>query len=121
MSTRRMNVIDAKELTSGTDSKGRAWTIYDITAVTLEGVPIEEKLKSFARLTGEVEVEVERQEHEKYGVSYMLKSGQTGGSRLGPKVDELRAKLDDLQGSANRLHERVSELERLSRGGAPAP
>lgn len=123
--TRRMNVIDAKPITSGTDDKGRAWTLYDVTAVTPEGAPIEEKLKSFARLNGDVEVTVERQEHEKYGVSYLLKPAEKAGARLGPKVDELRDRLDGTDQKVANLVTRVNGLEALvkqlieERGGIP--
>jgi hypothetical protein len=117
--TRRMNVIDAQEVKNGTDSKGRGWTLYEITAVTPDGAPIDEKLKSFTRLSGDVEVEVERQEHEKYGVSYLLKPVSSPGARLGPKVDDLHGTVEQLGRTVAdacnelaRLVARVADLER---------
>lgn len=128
MSTRKINVVDAVEINSGTSDSGREWKLYEITATTLEGEPIELKLKSFDRLSGEVEVEVEKQEHEKYGTSYMLKragaKGGNPGARLGPKVDELRGRVERLEGIVDALRTDVTGLQAVAHNAGanvPAP
>jgi hypothetical protein len=70
-------------------------------------------------LSGDVEVEVERQEHEKYGVSYLLKPVSSPGARLGPKVDDLHGTVEQLGRTVAdacnelaRLVARVADLER---------
>lgn len=111
MSTRKIHVIDAKEISSGTGAKG-AWTLYEIVATTPEGAPIDLKLKSFEKLDGPVEVEVEKQSHEKYGDSYMLKKagGGSAGARLGPKVDELRTRVEALEEQAEFIRNQISSI-----------
>jgi hypothetical protein len=124
VSTRKINVIETSVIKSGSSDSGKAWTLYDVTATSVEGVPIEEKLKSFEKLDGEVEVEIERQEHEKYGVSYMLtKAGGGGGgggggsksagARLGPKVDELRGRVERLEGMVDAMNSTLLGLQSL--------
>lgn len=119
---RKIRVIDKSVIRTGTSAGGKDWTLYDVTAVDADGAPIEEKLKSFDDLVGEVEVEVERQEHEKYGVSYMLKlppgsAGSTAatpspGARLGPKVDDLRGRIEHLEDQMKGLRTAVEDLKR---------
>lgn len=115
MSTRKINVVAAHPVNTGTSDSGREWTLYEITATTLEGEPIELKLKSFERLDGEVEVEVEKQTHEKFGDSYMLKplgsKGGNPGARLGPKVDELRGRIEALEAAVEALRADVNGLQ----------
>lgn len=115
--TRKLRVIEAKELNSGTNDRGGTWHLYEIVAVTLEGEPIDLKLKSFDKLEGDVEVEVEKQTHEKYGVSYMLKrkgaGGGSPGARLGPKVDELRDRMERLEGMFEAMNSTVLGLQTL--------
>lgn len=115
--TRKLRVIGANEVHSGTNDRGGTWHLYEIVATTLEGEPIDLKLKSFEKLDGDVEVEVEKQTHEKYGVSYMLKTRGAGGSRsgsgLGPKVDELRGRLERLEGMFDALQSTVRGLQTL--------
>jgi hypothetical protein len=121
MSTRRINVLSAAEVHSG-ETNGKPWALYEIVATTEGGEPIDLKLKSFERLDGVVEVEVEKQEHEKYGTSYLLKraggggggGGGGAGARLGPKVDELRDRLDRLEPIVDRLREQVTGLASLA-------
>lgn len=128
--TRKINVIETKPLKSGVSSTGKAWTIYEVTAVGEDGAPIEEKLRSFDELRGQVEVEIERKDDPKYGVSYTLKlpKGAPGageppssGARLGPKVDELRARLETLEQIVTTLVERVNEDSAPARQIVPTP
>jgi hypothetical protein len=123
VSTRKINVISSRPLHSG-ETNGKPWSIYEIVATTPEGEPIDLTLKSFDQLDGLVEVEVEKQEHEKYGTSYMLKraggGGQSAGARLGPKVDELRDRLERLESIVTRLVEEGNGLRALARPPAAA-
>jgi hypothetical protein len=127
VSTRKINVVSSRELHSG-ETNGKPWSIYEIVATTEGGEPIDLTLKSFEQLDGLVDVEVERQDHEKYGTSYMLKrvgggsggSSQAAGARLGPKVDELRDRLDRLEPIVDRLREQVTGLSQLAHQTAAA-
>jgi hypothetical protein len=128
--TRKLTVVSTTVVKTGTGSNGKPWTLYDVTAVGEDGAPIEEKLRSFDELEGTVEVLIERKEDAKYGVSYTLKlpRGSEGanppssGARLGPKVDELRARVDALE---KQLAEHAAVLttvvERLNYGTADEP
>ena len=114
--TRKIRVIEASKVSEG-ESNGRSWALYEITATNLNGEPIDLKLKSFSKLAGDVEVEVERQEHEKYGVSYMLKpinaNAGSAGARLGPKVDELRGRVEHLEAQVDHLLSVVTGVQQL--------
>jgi hypothetical protein len=130
MSTRRLTVLETKALKSGTGANGKPWTIYDVTAVGEDGAPIEEKLRSFDELHGTVEVEIERVEHEKYGVSYTLKlprgapgaaPAPSAGARPGPQVDELRNRVAALEQIVTTLVERFNESSGASTTPVPAP
>jgi hypothetical protein len=128
--TRKINVLRTEQIASGTDKKGREWALYSVIATTPDGAAIEDTLKSFSPLPqGEVEVEVERQDDPKYGVSYMLKRvGGSAGSRLGPKVDELRDRVESLEGQVAALRDSVTglvdltaQLARDTPGQRPSP
>jgi hypothetical protein len=118
VSLKKMTIIETTAIKSGTSSTGKPWTIYEVTAVNEDGAPIEEKLKTFDKLEGNVEVEVERQEDPKWGVSFMLKlpSGAPGsapppaGARLGPHVDELRDRVERLEAAVGQLTRTVDWL-----------
>lgn len=118
MSQRKINVISANEVHSGTSDSGVEWHLYEIIATTPEGEGIDLKLKSFEKLEGLVDVEVEKQEHEKYGVSYMLKTPKGGGggspgARLGPKVDELRGRIERLESGLDNVRSDIAGLKQL--------
>lgn len=120
MSTRKINALSHKELSSG-ETNGKRWAIYEITATTPEGEPIDLKLKSFDPLDGLVEVDVEKQVHEKYGTSYMLKrvGGGNPGARLGPKVDDLRGRIEMLEEQVEFMRKQISSLNAVVTEGAP--
>jgi hypothetical protein len=102
MSSRTINVLSTKVLHEGVGPKG-PYTLRSVEATDQDGNPIPEALKTFADLRpGEVEVEVERQEHEQYGVSYLLKPTQrsSGGSS---DVAELRVRIERLESEVKRL------------------
>jgi hypothetical protein len=78
---KKITVVSTSVIKSGTSDSGKAWTLYEVTAVNEDGAPIEEKLKSFDKLEGSVEVEVERQDDPKFGTSFMLKLPRTVARR----------------------------------------
>jgi hypothetical protein len=116
---RTIRVIDTSVIKSG-ETNGKPWALYEITATNLNGEPIDKKLKSFTKLEGDVEVEIEEQDHEKYGVSYMLKpvgganaGSPSPGARLGPKVDELRGRIEHLEAQVDHLSSLVTGVQQL--------
>lgn len=124
---RKLNVISTSVIKTGTSASGKEWTLYEVTAVTESGAPIEEKLKSFDKLEGTVEVEVERNDDPKFGTSYMLKlpggSAPPAGARLGPKVDELRDRVTAVEAQLAELRGLVNQLRGAAglRDAPPAP
>lgn len=101
MSTRTINVLSTKVLHEGVGPKG-PYTLRSVEATDQDGNPIPEALKTFADLRpGEVEVDVERQEHEQYGVSYLLKPTQRSSG--GSDVAELRVRIERLESEVKRL------------------
>lgn len=120
MSARKMRVISCDQIRTG-ESNGREWTLYKVTAVTPEGEPIDAELKSFAFLTGEVEVEVEKQESPKYGTSYLLKlprdKRSNGGG--GGGGNQLAGRVDMLEESVRLLIGRVASMEAAIAGQRP--
>lgn len=116
-----IHVISTSVIREGEGAKGH-WALSEVTATTPTGEPILEQLKTFDHLqVGPVEVEVEKQEHEKYGTSYMLRraggsrgggASSGGGSGLAQQVAELRKRVEILE-------HRLGQL--AAPGAAPAP
>jgi hypothetical protein len=120
-SNRRTLIVTAcDERASGTNDKGE-WHLYEVAATTPEGEPIHKPFRSFEKLaiTGNP-VEFEVTPFDKKGErSYTLsRVGSNPGQRLGPKVDELRDRVDELAG---RLEAAEAEIERLKSGDTAAP
>ena len=117
--TRKLTVTSIKAIKTFTNKNGNESTIYEVFAVGEDGDPIDKTLRSFDALPeGElIEVEVSRYEHEKYGESFTLKpvGGSKGspspGARLGPKVDELRDKFEQLREDVADIRRRIDRLE----------
>lgn len=95
--SRKLTVTSCEVTHQGTNKKGEPYTIYEVHAVGEDGLPVEESLRSFAELPiGELKTyTIQPYDHERYGRSYTL-SLPKAGSRLGPKVDQLRKELDEL-------------------------
>lgn len=119
-----IRIINTSIVKEGVSGAGKAWTLREVTATKLDGEPIDLKLKTFEDLSGEVDVEFEKQEHEKYGVSYILKrKGGGGGSQprqsqaasgLGEAVDLLRQNVEHLQNRVAALEGRLDAMTRES-------
>jgi hypothetical protein len=71
------------ERASGTSAKGVEWKLYEDACVDEAGDPVDAELKTFqdaGKLVGKlVEFEVERQDDERYGTSYLLELPRRGG------------------------------------------
>lgn len=115
--TRKIIPTDKSVITSGEGKKGK-WTLYEIKATNEAGEPLDIKLKTFANMKlGEVvEVEVEQEDHEQFGRSFML-SPKGKGSGLGGSVDELRERVETLEAKMTWAANAIEALQ----GGTPAP
>jgi hypothetical protein len=82
------------------------YTIYNVTALGEDGLPIEERLRTFdgeLPLNELIEVEVEKRPDERHGTTYTLSipgkrsGGGGGGGGLAGSVDALRERVDALE------------------------
>lgn len=107
MKTRKLKVTALKEIKEGTtqgkDGKTFTWKLQEVTATNEDGSAITETLKTFAELPLNelIEVEVEKQEHETYGTSYMLKKPNKNVSR--EELLEVVKRIDDLEEAVKKL------------------
>lgn len=111
--TKTITVIATKALRSGTSNAGKAWTLWEVTATDVNGEPILEQLKSFAQLApGPHEVEVEKQVHEQYGTSYLLKKvgggGGGGGGGADRRLGELELRVANLEQALGHLRDSLT-------------
>ena len=95
----------------GARRAGKTWTLRSVEATNQDGSPISEQLKTFADLKGTVEVDVERQEHEKYGVSFLLKPISNGGGGARGGDSGLAARVERLESEVRRLSSIVDRRE----------
>lgn len=113
MATKEIIVTERTVQANGQSRAGNAWTLYAIKATTPDGGVIGEQLKSFHSLpTGQaITVDVERQQHPQYGVTYMLKpvSIQEQLIRL---VDALTTRVGELEELVGTLLPRLQALEK---------
>lgn len=74
---------------------GGEYAMYDVEAVDESGERIPHRLRAYQELPLDTlqEFEVHRFDNEQFGTSYTIKLPKAG-SRLGPKVDELRERVD---------------------------
>lgn len=93
---RKMNVIGCEPVYSGEGKQG-PYTLYKVEALTEEGAPIEQELRSFDDLPAGLDTyEVEPYDAgPKHGMTFTLKPQK--GKSLGKKVDELRERVDTLE------------------------
>jgi hypothetical protein len=93
---RSLNIIACKAIKSGTNAKGREWTIYEVMATKVDGSPVELELRAFDPLPlGVGDYEVEKRSDPKYGDSYTLKI--PGGGNRGPQVNPLEQRVAALE------------------------
>lgn len=100
--TRTLTITALDEISSGISKNDQPWTLWRVTAIDAASNPINAEIKTFQTLPiGEqLTVEVERQDHEKYGTSYLLRSPTHDASSSSTLPDRLA-----------RLEERVDALE----------
>lgn len=103
MALRKLTVTSCNVKFEGTAKTGKPFTIYEVGVRGEDGEPIMEEFKSFDSLPiGElIEYEVEKEDHPKYGVSYLLKlpKGMAAARRpnLQGEIAELRGRVDTLE------------------------
>lgn len=75
---------------------GSTGQVLKVHATTVEGVPINERLKAFGRLPvgEELEVEVRPDDHPQYGRSFIV---SIPGGRLGQRVDDHERRIAELE------------------------
>lgn len=114
--TRTLIVTEKSVITTGTGKHGD-WTLYKLTATTPDGKPIAAELRAFAdvEIGKPVEYEIEKQDY-KGAEQFLLKMPKKRGAALGPKVDELRARVDGLEAAVEELKAQLA-----ARSGAPVP
>jgi hypothetical protein len=132
MGLRKLTITSFEQKASG-HSKNGPWTLHEVACVDEAGEPVEAKLKTFLHPEGDqllgnlIEYEVEKQDDEKYGTSYLLskpggkpKRGAGAGSSSGLKnsVDDLRARVEKLEGQVAQLGR---ALQGTASGVTPRP
>lgn len=116
--SKRLTVTRTWVIKEGSGAKG-PWALRGVEANDAEGNPVAVPLKTFANVPlGPVEVEVEVQDSEQYGRSYLLKP--VGGARNagGAASQQL---LDELRGRIERLESRLDALDFAPAAGAARP
>jgi hypothetical protein len=101
---RKLTVTKRDQISSGKGPHGD-WTMWKLKANDEHGQPVNAQLLSFDDVkVGElVNYEVERKVHDQYGEQYWLKAPRSRGAALGPKVDELRERVEQLEARVDRL------------------
>lgn len=100
------------------DPPDKDWTLYEVAVLDEAGDPIDANFKSFDNLPiGQlIEFEVEKREHEKYGVSYSLKPPPSVARGLKPNIT---GDIAELRQRIARLESQVGALG-VSPGAEPA-
>lgn len=98
MTTRKLVIKKLDSVKTGPRKEGKGnWTLYEVTAETENGTPITDKLKTFTEfeINNLIEVEIEKQEHETYGTSYLLKNVSKYATRK--EMEDLAHRVSDLE------------------------
>lgn len=119
MATRTLNIVSCTAVHSGTNNDGEAYTIYEVEALGADGAKVALPLRSFDNLPpGEAEYAVKPYQKPNGETTYTLsKPGGNPGARLGPKVDELRTRLEVLEATVAQLQ---SDLKAVADGRSEA-
>lgn len=119
--TRRINVLSTKVIKEGQGAKG-PWKLRSVEATDEDGNPIGQELKTFSDLKGTVDVEVERQADERYGISFLLKPVRRGGGNGGNgEAAALRVRVERLESEVRRLSGIVDVREPREPSEPPDP
>lgn len=126
MATKRLRITKCEPVYQGTGTKG-PYTIYEIEAADANtGILVNQPLRSFDHLTVGETADFEVSKYERAGkpTTYTLKKAGGGGGRgnnaLGPKVDELRDRLNLVEQNMEVMRANLTNVqqivERLSAG-----
>ncbi len=112
---KKLTVTEIVRTIASGDGEHGPWEIKEIKALNAAGAPINETLKTFADVTpllGKLEeFYVERQDHEKYGTSFLVS----------PKTSGLQLKVQVLEGRVDALEQRVAQLGQPGNPATPVP
>lgn len=115
MSVRTLEIVACEVAFQGKNRSGGDMTIYNVTARKADGTPVDLPLRSFDQLPlGVAEYSVEPYDGTN-GRTYTLKdpnapSSASPGARLGPKVDELRDRIDLLEQTVGEMQTDLKAL-----------
>jgi len=118
--TRRINVLSCTPVHTAPKKDGSGdYTIYEVSALNMEGAPIDLPLRSFDDLPlGEAEYTVTPYDGGQQTTYTLGKPSGNPGARLGPKVDELRTRLDALEATVAQLQ---ADLRAVADGRSEVP
>lgn len=109
---RKLTITGQEVLTTFTDKKGKAGTIYKVTAVSETGEIVDQELRTFDSDLPQgqlLEFEVTPYDHETYGRSYTIKLAHKG--RASKKdIQELREQMEGLANRLSAVEEKLGEL-----------
>lgn len=123
---RKLTISSYDEKASGTSAKGVEWKLYEAACADETGDLVDAKLKTFQdaeKLAGKlVEFEVERQDGERYGTSYLLDLPRRASNRGGgvkDSVRQLHARVEQRKPSSPSWLELGASQLTLRRDGSP--
>lgn len=117
--TRNLRITKCEQVYQGTNRNGGPFTIHEIEAADANtGVLVNVPLRSFDKLeVGTVgEFEVEKYERPGKPTTYTLKKpggGKGGGNALGPKVDDLRNRMELVEGNLETMRANLANVQAM--------
>lgn len=127
--TRRLNILGCQEVYRGQGAKGE-YVIYEVHASREDGTAIDTPLRAFQDLprgVGEFTVTpyTNKNNERTFTVSPVRQGAGSPGARLGPKVDELRDRVERLEGQVSYVLRELEAIKTITaqdaRSGPPAP
>lgn len=115
--TRPLIVTDLKHIKSGTTAGGEAFTLWQVRATGLDGIPIDQNLRTFEELPTDVPITVLVdffKSSRGYGDSYTLKladAGTAGQTVAPPSPPPPVAPPQDMQAQLTELRDRLAAVE----------
>lgn len=117
----KLKILACRPTYSGRNTRGDAYTIYEIEAADAQGVTIKHKLRSFQVLPiGQViEVTVTAFNSEQWGKSYTLHPKNAPKLDSTARINELTGEVESLRSELERAVARIASLEGRVMGAAP--